>query len=104
MASFDHNYHNPVWVFFLFKFCIISGAKITITLISTSQAKLDGFWYLLSIAVIVQMSYWRIPQTKVTTATLEEQSLECLLFGVILLVLFLKGDVAVLRNSKRYPI
>ena len=32
--------------FLLFTFCIPSGLKITIALISMGQAKLEGFWYL----------------------------------------------------------
>ena len=43
---------------FLFKFCISRGVKITIALISMRQAKLEGFWYLQSNGVIMQVYYW----------------------------------------------
>ena len=42
----------------LVKFCILSGVKITIALISTRQAKPEGFWDLQSNGTIIQMSYY----------------------------------------------
>ena len=44
---------------FIFKFCIPSGVKITIALINMIQAKPEGFWYLQSNGVIMQMPYYK---------------------------------------------